>query len=256
MIISKQPDSKRLNEELVTLSVVDVLQEAEEVRTFRLDNSARQLAPHKAGMFLKVCLNIDGEEVWRSFTISSSPSRPDRIDITIKRNRQGQVGNYFFEHIRPGSKIQVKGPLGQFYFDPKLHTDPLVLLCAGIGITPMMSIIRYLYDSKQNNPCYLFYGARTHRDVIFDHETRQLITQMPGFQYFLTLSQPAPHWLGYCGYLNFDFILSKIPQVPMSRFFLCGPESFNHNFEEKLQTTGVPQSFIHTEQFHKKRKSK
>jgi len=254
MIISKQPDSKKLNEELTTLFVIDVLQEADDVCTFRLDNSARKLAPHKPGMFVKVCLNINEEEVWRSFTISSSPTRPDRIDLTIKRNRQGQVGNYFFEHVGPGSKIPVKGPLGQFYFDPNLHTESIVLLCAGIGITPMMSIVRNLCDSKLNNPCYLFYGARTHRDIIFDHETRKLITQMPGFQYFLTLSQPAPHWLGYCGYLNFDFILSKIPQVPVPRFFLCGPGSFNQDFEEKLLAIGVPQSLIHTEQFHKKRK--
>jgi len=255
MTIFKQQDRKTENEQLVALSVIDVLQEAEDVCTYRLNNSEGLLAPHKPGMFVKVCLNIDEAEVWRSFTISSSPTRPDRIDLTIKRNRQGQVGNYFFEHVRPGSKIHLKGPLGQFYFDQDQHTEPLVLLCAGIGITPMMSIVRSLYDSKQTNPCYLFYGARTHRDVIFDQETRQLITQMPEFHYFLTLSQPAPQWLGYCGYLNFDFVLSKIPQIPSSRFFLCGPKGFNQDFEEQLLTAGVPQSVIHTEQFHKKRKS-
>ncbi|QDT42893.1 Ferredoxin--NAD(P)(+) reductase (naphthalene dioxygenase/salicylate 5-hydroxylase ferredoxin-specific) [Gimesia alba] len=256
MIDSQQQDFKKQNEQLVSLPVIEVIQEAEEVRTFRLDNLAEQLAPHKPGMFVKICLNINGAKVWRSFSISSSPLHPERIDLTIKRNPLGQVGNYFFDHIGPGSNILVKGPLGKFYFDPQEHTEPLVLLCAGIGITPMISMVRYLKEAELNNPCYLFYGARTHNDIIFDEETRSLITELPDFHYFLTLSQPAPHWLGYCGYLNSDFVLSKIPQVQMSRFFLCGPRRFNQDFEISLLENGVPHEMIHSEQFHKNRKPK
>ncbi|QDV51036.1 ferredoxin reductase [Gimesia fumaroli] len=256
MIDSQQQDFKKQNEQLVSLPVIEVIQETDEVRTFRLDNLKGQLAPHKPGMFVKVCLNINGAEVWRSFSISSSPRHPERIDLTIKRNPLGQVGNYFFDHIGPGSNILLKGPLGKFYFDPQEHTEPLVLLCAGIGITPMISMVRYLKEAEINNPCYLFYGARTHNDIIFDEETRSLITEMPDFHYFLTLSQPAPHWLGYCGYLNSDFVLSKIPQVQMSRFFLCGPRRFNQDFEISLLENGVPHEMIHSEQFHKNRKPK
>ncbi|WP_339728047.1 ferredoxin reductase [uncultured Gimesia sp.] len=256
MIESKQQDSKKQNEQLVSLPVIEVIQEADEVRTFRVDNSEGRVAVHKPGMFVKVCLNINGEDVWRSFSISSSPLHPERIDLTIKRNPLGQVGNYFFDQIGPGSKLLLKGPLGNFYFDPQEHTEPLVLLCAGIGITPMISIVRYLNQSNRSKPCYLFYGARSHQDIIFDEETRKLITEMPEFHYYLTLSQPAPHWLGYCGHLNFDFILSKIPQIPTPRFFLCGPRQFNQDFEKQLFEAGVPHELVHSEQFHKKRKSK
>ncbi|MCH9654387.1 MAG: ferredoxin reductase [Planctomycetes bacterium] len=252
----KQPDFKKHNDSLVALSVTDVIQETNDVRTFRLDNSDGLLSPHKPGMFIKVCLNIKGKEVWRSFTISSSPFHRERIDLTIKRNPQGEAGNFLFEHIGPGSELNIKGPSGQFFYDQELHTEPVVLLCAGIGITPMMSIIRYLSDIKQNTPCALFYGARTHRDIIFDQETRQSITDLPGFQYFLTLSQASPQWLGNCGRLSFDFIQAKISPTLMSRFFLCGPRNFNQNFEEQLLESGVPQSLIHCEHFHKKRKSK
>lgn len=254
MVLSQQQNSKKQDEQLVALPVTQVIQEADEVRTFRLDNSQKLFPLHKPGMFVKIRLNISGEDVWRSFSISSSPLHPETIDLTIKCNSQGQVGNYCFEHIRPGTLMHLKGPLGQFYFDQEQHLEPLVLLCAGIGITPMMSIVRYLNDLNQNRLCYLFYGARTHRDIIFDEETRQLITQMPGFNYFLTLSQPAPQWLGYCGYLDYEFMVSKIPQVTTSRFFLCGPKGFNQEFEEQLLETGVPQALIHSEQFHKKRK--
>lgn len=251
-----QLDIKRQNETLVALSVIDVIQESEDVRTFRLDNSTGFLATHKPGMFVKVCFDINGNEVWRSFTISSSPRNPDRIDLTIKRNCSGEVGNCFFNHIIPGSEIKIKGPSGQFFFDEELHTEPVVLLCAGIGITPIMSIVRFLSESNSRRDCILFYGARTHPESIFDSELRSLSTSMPGFQYYLTLSQPSPQWSGYCGQLNFDFIRAKISQTLVSRFFLCGPRQFNQEFEKQLLSAGVSQSLIHCEQFRKKRKSK
>ncbi|MFK7777278.1 MAG: ferredoxin reductase [Gimesia sp.] len=255
-MIYKQSDNKKQNETLVALSVIDVIQEAEDVRTFRLDNSAGLVASYKPGMFAKVCLNINGDEVWRSFSISSSPLQPERIDLTIKRNHQGNVGNYFFEHIVRGSEIVLKGPLGQFYYDQKIHMEPVVLLCAGIGITPMMSIVRYLSDLKQDNHCSLFYGVRSHRDIIFDEEIRKISTTLLGFQYFLTLSRPSPQWLGYCGNLTYNFIQSKISQIHTSRYFLCGPRQFNEYFENQLLSAGVSKSLIHSELFHKKRKSK
>lgn len=250
----KQQNPKKHNDPLVKLSVLDVIQKAKDVCTFQLDNSDGQLAPHKPGMFLKVCLNINETEVWRSFTISSSPLCPDKIDLTIKRNRLGQAGNYMFEHVTPGDQIYVKGPLGQFYFDQEQHTDPVILLCAGIGITPMMSIIRFLSDSKQYHPCYLFYGDRTDQSAIFDQEIRELNTEMPDFHYFLSLSEPASDWPGYRGRLNSEFVMSKIPQILQSHYFLCGPKRFNQEFECQLLEVGVSQSLIHREQFHKKRK--
>lgn len=251
-----QPDVKNQNETLVALSVTDVIQESEDVRTFRLDNSAGLLATHKPGMFVKVCLDINGNVVWRSFTISSSPRNPDRIDLTIKRNDSGEVGNCFFNHIIPGSEIKIKGPSGQFFFDEERHAEPVVLLCAGIGITPMMSMVRFLSESKSHGDCVLFYGAKTYKETIFDPEIRKLSTTRTGFKYFLTLSQPAPQWLGYCGQLNFEFIQAKISQTLDSRFFLCGPRQFNQEFKKQLLSAGVSQSLIHSEQFHKKRKSK
>lgn len=256
MINSEPQEFKYQNEQLVSLTVKEIIPESDDVCTYRLDNSAGLLAPHKPGMFVKVCLNIKGEDVWRSFSISSSPLYPERIDLTIKRNPLGDVGNYFFDQISPGKSLLVKGPLGNFYFDPDEHREPIVLLCAGIGITPMMSIVRYMKGANLDQSCYLFYGARTHRDIIFDEETRNLITEMSDFHYYLTLSQPAPQWLGYCGYLNAEFVLDKIPQVQLSRFFLCGPRRFNQDFEISLVEAGVPHDMIHSEQFQKKRKPK
>lgn len=95
MIQFNQQDCKIHKDQLISLPVTKVIQEADDVCTFRLDNSQGLIPPHQPGMFVKVCLDINGVEVWRSFSISSSPHQRERIDLTIKRNHAGQVGNYF-----------------------------------------------------------------------------------------------------------------------------------------------------------------
>lgn len=247
---------KKQNDQLVALPVIDVIQEADSVRTYRLDNSAGDFAIQKPGMFAKVCINLNGEDVWRSFTISSSPLHPEQIDLTIKRKQEGIIGSYFFEHMGPGSEINIKGPLGQFYYDPEFHEEPVVLLCAGIGITPMMSIVHYLTDLKPTHSCSLFYGARSEEDLIFDQEINKRATMIETLQYFPTLSQPSKDWQGARGRLTHTSIRAKLSQLLNNRYFLCGPGQFNREFEEILLGEGVTQSHIHSEQFHKKRKSK
>src|SRR5690606_21194275 len=108
----------------------------------------------------KLCVEIDGQPAWRSFTVSSSPSRSQFIDVTIKLNPTGEVTRRLFESVRPGSLLLVKGTQGGFCFDPERHGEPLVLISAGSGVTPTMSIVRYLADRRLARPCAFLQGAR------------------------------------------------------------------------------------------------
>ncbi|MGE5193504.1 MAG: precorrin-3B synthase, partial [Deltaproteobacteria bacterium] len=84
---------------LATLKVLEVIQETPDVKTFRLDNSRGEIPRHRPGQFLKVRATLEGREVWRSFTISSSPSTPDRLDLTVKRNPAGELSNHLHDSI-------------------------------------------------------------------------------------------------------------------------------------------------------------
>jgi len=232
------------------LPVQGVIQETPDVRTFRLDNSAGRIPLDFPGRFAKVCVSVDGRDVWRSFTISSSPTDAGTIDLTIKRNPDGVVSNALFENVAPGSSLKIKAPLGGFFFDPERHTEPLVLVSAGSGITPMMSIARFLRQTNNDLPCTFFYGARTAADVIFHEECRKMSGERPSFRYSVTLSQPAEQWDGPRGRLDFETVREQVPDIPGCRYFLCGPNDLMDSFRAALEQSGVPSERIHTEQFH------
>jgi ferredoxin-NADP reductase/nitrite reductase/ring-hydroxylating ferredoxin subunit len=230
-------------------TVVEVIDEARDVKTFRLDNSDGAVPFDLPGKFLKVCVPIDDRDVWRSFTVSSSPSRPETLDLTIKLNPAGEVSRYLFEHARPGTRIRIKGAQGGFCFDPARHNEPLVLISAGSGITPMMSILRYLRDHGLARECVFLHGARTLADVIFADECAAIATSFPELKYAVTLSQPHSNWNGCCGRISPGFVFDNSPKLAESRVFLCGPNEFMDELRESLVAVGVPGERIHTEQF-------
>jgi ferredoxin-NADP reductase len=233
------------------LPVVEVIEETHDTKTFRLDNSKCQLAVHRAGQFVKVCVPVAGGEVWRSFTLSSSPARAEVLALTVKRNPAGEVSSYLHDRISAGSELKIKGPLGGFYFDPFQHTEPLVLVSAGSGVTPMLAIARYLADTQATLPVVFLHGARSEADIIGGRECLRLAERLPGLRYHVALSQPAPAWSGLRGRLSIGMIRDLAPNLARSRFFVCGPASFNDDLTAALLAAGVAAGRIHTEQFHK-----
>lgn len=234
----------------VSLRVLDVIAETPNVRTFRLDNSQTVLPQDFPGKFAQVCIPVEEGELWRSFTISSSPTDSRHVDLTIKLNPDGIATNYLFENIEPGSNLRIKGALGGFCFDPDRHREPLVLISAGSGITPMMAITRFLKDTGRSNPCTLLYGARTQSDIIFHEECRSLITEGGAFQYIVSLTQPDDSWTGEVGRIDFERVKRFVSNVAGSRYFLCGPNEFMDELRVALTDAGVPEDRVHTEQFH------
>ena len=235
---------------LATLPVLAVVEETPDVRTFRFDNSIAKLPLDHPGRFVKVCVPTPDGEKWRSFTICSSPADPRILELTVKLNPSGSVSTYLHEHARAGSTVQLKGPLGGFYFDRQMHREPLVLISAGSGITPMMSIARFLRDMADPLPCTFLYGARTEADILFHEECQQLAAARPSFRYFVTLSQPGPAWAGAVGRLDMGRVIEHVPRIAECRYFLCGPNDLMEAFQAACVEAGVPRDRIHTEQFH------
>src|SRR5690606_19390147 len=122
--------------------------------------------------------------------------------------------------VRPGSEIRLKGAQGGFYFDSRQHREPLVLISAGSGITPMMSIARTLAATGSQQPCTFVYGARTAADIIFHGECEQLAAVRPSCRYFVTLSQPHQAWTGARGRIQFAWLASLINDLPACRYFV------------------------------------
>jgi ferredoxin-nitrite reductase len=232
------------------LRLTQIIDEAPEVRTFRFDNRAGLLALDHPGKFVKICVPGDSQQVWRSFTISSSPHQPDVIDLTVKLNPDGVVSRWLFENARTGDELKLRGPHGGFFFDHQRHTEPLVLVSAGSGVTPMMSIARWWRDRGLESECTFFHGARKTEDILFRAECEQLASVRTNFAYHVSLSRPDDSWQGLHGRLTPEVLLEHVGQPTACRYFLCGPNDFMDRLRDGLTAAGVPAERIHTEQFH------
>lgn len=230
------------------LVLVTIEQQTHDAKTLRfriLDESNLHAKP---GQFLTFHWAIDGKQVPRSYTISSSPMDSGYVEITPKRAENGCVSVFLNEQAKPGLIVEASGPYGRFYFDETLH-KAVVLIAAGSGITPMISMIRHIDDHKLTTHVRLVYCVRTDADIIFQNELARLAESLPNFNYEVCLSRPDPAWKGQRGRLTADFVSRQFLNLDTPTCFLCGPKGFMDNARQILATLGVSQGRILQESF-------
>jgi glycine betaine catabolism B len=233
------------------LTVAHVMQETPDVRTFRLIPQGGTSLPfdYLPGQFLTLSLTIDGQPVKRSYTIASSPSRAAYCELTIKREERGLVSRYLHEHIRPGDKLPVSAPGGRFVFTGE-GADSVVLIAGGVGITPLMSKIRYLTDRGWPGQIYLIYSAKTVADVIFQEELAYLAKRHPNLHVCLTLSRVAAgEWTGEQGRITLELLRRYVPDLGKQQIHICGPTELNKSVKSLLLEAGISADLIQLESF-------
>jgi ferredoxin-NADP reductase len=232
----------------VRLLLSQIEQQTHDTKTLRFQVLDERLLCAKPGQFLTFQWAIDGHRVMRSYTISSSPVHENYVEITPKRMENGCVSVFLNERTEPGLAVEASGPYGRFYFDEKLHKS-IVLIAAGSGITPMISMLRYIDDLELATPVTLLYCVRTAVDVIFENELARLSRSLPNFKYEVCLSKPDPTWKGRSGRLTEEFVSEKVTDLDLHTFFLCGPKGFMENARQILSTLGAKQERILQESF-------
>jgi ferredoxin-NADP reductase len=229
-------------------------QQTHDTKTLRFQILDERRFCAKPGQFLTFQWTIDGQRVRRSYTVSSSPVHDNYVEITPKRIENGCVSVFLNDRAKPGLTVEASGPYGRFYFDETLHKN-LVLIAAGSGITPMISMLRYIDDRKMSTPVTLLYCVRTAADIIFQNELGRLGRSLPNFNYEVCLSQPEPAWEGRCGRLSGEFVSQQVIDLDSPTFFLCGPKGFMDNASQILSTLGVKQERILQESFRESKSS-
>jgi ferredoxin-NADP reductase len=232
----------------MNLLLVQIEQQTHDTKTLRFQIPKERHLRAKPGQFLTFQWTIDGQRVLRSYTISSSPVHVDYVEITPKRMENGCVSVFLNERAKPGHTVEARGPYGNFCFDETLHKS-IVLIAAGGGITPMISMLRYIDDLKLNTSATLLYCVRTAADIIFQSELARLERSLPNFKYEVCLSQPDLAWKGRSGRLTGEFVSQHLMDVDLPTFFVCGPKGFMDNARQILSTLGVKQERILQESF-------
>jgi ferredoxin-NADP reductase len=228
----------------VPTSVVAVMDEASDIRTFRFARPAG--FEFVAGQFLPVRLRIDGRDQVRCYSISSAPESRGYLEISVKR--QGLVSSALHRTIRPGGTIDVKAPAGAFTY-PTGEDGPLLLIAGGIGITPLMSMLRHGVQAEPNRTMTLLYSAPSAAAFAFRDEIKGLVRRHPlaNAIFAVTRGEPAPDV--YPGRIDDSLIRTAAPNVARAIVLLCGPQPMIDGLRGTLAGLGVPPARIRSEVF-------
>src|SRR5262245_42202963 len=180
------------------LKLASVEQLTHNIKTFRFRPPDGREIPftYLPGQFLTLNIAPQGIQTRRSYTIASSPTWRDRIEITVKREPHGLVSRWLHDELKVGDEVEIEAPNGTFVFDGE-GAHRIVLIGAGIGITPMMSVARYLTQTHWSGHIALVLGFRAPRDFVFREELEQLKQQNPNLTTTITMSNPGDElWPG------------------------------------------------------------
>jgi len=191
---------------------------------------------------------VDGKLVKRSYTISSSPTQRNFVEITPKRVVNGLVSKFLNDLAPIGMVVKARGPYGRFYFDESQH-ERVVLIAGGSGITPMMAMLRYIDDLCLKVQVTLIYFVRTERDIIFEDQIMAIESRVRSFRHVLVLSQPGAQWNGWRGRLRREILEREVEQPLDSTYFLCGPPAFMELCRSLLKQMTVEPSRVLQESF-------
>ena len=238
---------------LGSVKVIGIFPETPGVKTFRLamPNGSPLPFAYEPGQFATLTLHPDShpDGIKRSYTIASSPSQRDYFELTIKREPQGLCSRFMHDAVSVGDELQVQTPLGRFYFNGTT-ADRVVLMAGGVGITPMMSALRYLTAHCWPGRIHLLFFVKTPDDIIFREEIERLEVQFDNVNTHISVTQPGETgWKGATGRVSAEMILSVVPDIASYPVHICGPQAMMDAAKAELQSLGVPTTAIKTEAF-------
>jgi len=250
-------EAGRIHEQWRDFRIVDIVQESSVVKSFWLepvDTSGLWL--HQAGQYLPVRLKLPGDErhTSRVYTLSVAPS-DGTYRISVKK--QGVFSAHLHDHSRVGDVIQARAPRGEFVVDAH-EKRPLVLISAGVGITPMMAMLRHVVHEgarkRRMRRTWFIHGSRSVAERAFTGELKRLAESTHGaVRVVQVLSEPGASSIEGIDYhakgrINLALLQAVLPFGDFD-FHLCGPPDFMQSVYAQLRSAHVPNERIHAEAF-------
>ena len=233
------------------LTLAEVEKVTHNVKTFRFRPTHGGQIPfdYLPGQFLTLHIAPRGIPTKRAYTIASTPTWRDRIEITVKREDHGLVSRWLHDELRIGDELEIEAPNGNFCFTGK-EAASVVLIGGGVGITPMMSVARYLTETSWPGSIYLILGFQAPRDFIFQREIADLESRKANLSVTVTMSRPGDEpWSGTVGHIDAALLASTVPDIASRRAHICGPPSMMDAVKSALVGLGVPEAKIKLEAF-------
>ncbi|MGI9521861.1 MAG: FAD-binding oxidoreductase [Hyphomicrobiaceae bacterium] len=236
-----------------SLRLISKIRESEDVTSFTFEaRDGGPLSSFDPGQHLPIELDIPGakEAVRRTYSLSNAPNQ-NQYRISVKREPQGLASNHLHDHIETGAVIESRRPAGDFVMT--CNKCPLVLVSAGVGVTPMLSILQSIAKESDKRPVWFIHGARDSRHHPLAKEVRDLASTRQNINVHVTYSRPEPD--DVIG-VNYDSegrvdgaLLARLVDKLDAHYYLCGPTGFMAAVQADLEKQNVPLDQIHTETF-------
>ncbi len=206
------------------------------------------------------------EETFRAYSMANHPAEGNIVMLNIRiatppwdrktksfmKVNPGVCSSYIFSR-KPGDKVMISGPYGEFHIKPT--ENEMMFIGGGAGMAPMRSHIFDLFQTvKTGRKATFWYGARSSREVFYEDEFRAIEKQFPNFTFHIALSEPKEedNWDGYTGFIHqviLDEYLSKNDEPEEIEYYLCGPPMMNDAVFDMLDNLGVPDEMIAFDDF-------
>lgn len=227
------------------MQVHSLQQETADVWTLNLINN--DFYPYQPGQFALVSIR-NSEDTLRAYTLSSSPGVSRFISISVRCLPDGLGSNWLTQEVKPGHQLWLSDAQGEFSC-VQHPSDRYLMLAAGCGVTPIISMCRWLVVNRPQCDLRVIFNVRTPADVIFAKQWQQLSDQHPQLQLTLMAEQDAqPGFLA--GRISEQALLQAAPDIAARTVMTCGPAPYMQQVEQLCQQLGVPPAQFHQEQFH------
>ena len=223
------------------------------VISFEIPPNLKNQYTFKAGQYLTLTSNINGEKIKRSYSICSSP-QSQNLQVGVKAIENGVFSNYVNDALREGDSIEVSAPEGRFVLENNNQGNYCAFV-AGSGITPLMSIIPDVLENNENSVFVLGYGNKTKASTMFSSAIDELKAKYSNRFFCYNIYSQENNLEARFGRIDAGFInyvLKKHPLINYEKVLLCGPENMIENSREVLEKSNYPENKVLFELFYSK----
>lgn len=206
----------------------------------------------KPGQYIQLKAPIyegNDEEVYRAYSIASSPSDKNHVELFIGYIPGGKCTTYVHKHLKVGDTVQLNGPYGHFYFQEDNDRE-IILVAAGTGIAPILSILKHMKENNINRKATFYFGAKTPDDLFLLDYFKELEETLYDFKFVPTLSRTTEehNWTGEKGRVN-NAIDKYLTDPDNKEAYLCGNQGMINSMVEALMNKDLPEELIYFDKF-------
>lgn len=236
-------------EDILHVIIKDIISETEDTKSFILvpnkEKGTSELPPFKAGQYISLKLEINGEYATRAYSISSGPDK-NYYRITIKKVPNGLVSNFMFNEANIGDTLEISRPTGVFGYNKIRDEQNVIAIAGGSGITPFISLAEAIVDGKEDCDLTVIYSVKTENDIIFAEEIKEINAKSKRVKILITLTKEEKE--GYLtGRINKEMLEPYIKEF--NTVLMCGPEALYETMNDILNEFNIPEKCVRYENF-------